>query len=248
MHVDYSGLFHHSSKDLTAGGTVHIPSDTSLWPEAWNTVHYKKYPRTEVIKLPDVSPEADLFDVIRRRRSTRQYGREPIPVDKLSALLRYTCGIVREGAPSYRAHPSGGGLFPLEVYPIIFRGTSEVPAGLYHYNVTEHGLDVLMQHDMTGNDISDLFVYPFVEDAAMALVITAVFARNQVKYGERGYRYLLLEAGHIGENAYLVAEALGLTCCGMGGTRDLQIEQYLDIDGITESVVYAVIVAPSTAR
>ena len=70
--------------------------------------------------------------------------------------------------------------------------------------------------------------------------MTAVFSRNQMKYGERGYRYVLLEAGHIGQNMYLNAAALSLKCCALGGTIDSKLEKFLDIDGITESVVYAV--------
>jgi SagB-type dehydrogenase family enzyme len=72
--------------------------------------------------------------------------------------------------------------------------------------------------------------------------MTDVFWRNQNKYGERGYRYILLEAGHIGQNIYLVSEALGLKCCALGGTRDENLEELVDIDGVTESVVYALAV------
>ena len=58
------------------------------------------------------------------------------------------------------------------------------------------------------------------------------------KYGKLGYRYILLEAGHIGQNMYLVSEALGLKCCALGGTRDENLEKLIDIDGVTEAVVY----------
>lgn len=77
---------------------------------------------------------------------------------------------------------------------------------------------------------------------AVFFLMTAVFHRNQVKYGERGYRYILIETGHIGQNLYLVSEAAGIKCRALGGTRDENIEKLLDIDGIGESVVYAVAV------
>ena len=68
--------------------------------------------------------------------------------------------------------------------------------------------------------------------------MTSQFERTQMKYGERGYRYILLEAGHIGQNICLVSETLGLKCCALGGTMDKNLEELLDIDGETESVVY----------
>ena len=71
--------------------------------------------------------------------------------------------------------------------------------------------------------------------------MTAVFSRTQNKYGERGYRYVLLEAGHVGQNLALAAEALGLRCAPLAGTRDETIETLLDIDGVTESLVYTLV-------
>ena len=137
-----------------------------------------------------------------------------------------------------RAQASGGARFPIEVYPIVFRSSGELPAGLYHYNVKEHKLGVLLEQEFEDRDIDKLFTYPWVKDAAIGIVMTAVFWRNQNKYGERGYRYVLIEAGHIGQNMYLVSEALGLKCCALGGTRDENLETLIDIDGETESVVY----------
>ena len=69
--------------------------------------------------------------------------------------------------------------------------------------------------------------------------MTAVFQRTQMKYAERGYRYVLLEAGHIGQNICLVANAVGLASCPIVGTYDAALERLIDIDGVTESVVYA---------
>ena len=127
------------------------------------------------------------------------------------------------------------------MYPLVLKGSAEVPAGLYHYDVQQHALDVLWKRSFSSEDIEDLFVYEWIKEASCVFILTAVFQRNQIKYGERGYRYILLEAGHIGENVYLAAEALGLKCCGMGGTRDENLEKLIELDGISESVVYALI-------
>jgi len=237
--LDFSKIFHESSKDF-AKGHPPIPADTKDWPDEWKTTYYKSYPRLPKIDLGDKPPEADFFDLVKKRKSRRDFTRATITKRELSILLKYSCGNTGplEGGRHRRAQASGGARFPIEVYPIVFRSGGDLKAGLYHYNVKDHVLDVLWGREFSDADISQIFTYPWVKDAAVGIVMTAVFWRNQNKYGERGYRYILLEAGHIGQNLYLVSEALGLKCCALGGTRDENLEKLLDIDGITESVVY----------
>ncbi len=242
MDIDFSKLFHQSSKDHPKGHPP-IPEKYDDWPEEWRTTYYKAYPRLPKIDLDYEQPKADFFDLIKKRQSRRDFTRAPITKRELSLLLKYSCGNMGEmGEGRYRrAQPSGGGRFPIEVYPIIFRSdpvTDGLKSGLYHYNVKDHQLDVLWDRGFSDEDIGHIFTYPWVKNAAVGILMTSVFWRNQNKYGERGYRYVLLEAGHIGQNIYLVCEALGLKCCALGGTRDENLEKLIDIDGVTESVIY----------
>lgn len=69
------------------------------------------------------------------------------------------------------------------------------------------------------------------------IAISSVFGRNKVKYGERGYRYSLIDRGHLGQNIYLVSTLLKLNCCAIGGYVDGKINKLLDVDGTEESVV-----------
>jgi SagB-type dehydrogenase family enzyme len=71
--------------------------------------------------------------------------------------------------------------------------------------------------------------------------MTAVFNRNQMKYGERGYRYILFEAGHIAQNVYLVSNAMDIGAVALGGFDDDLLNDFLEIDGEDESAVYAVV-------
>ena len=240
MYIDFSKLFHNSSKDHSGGGTVRVPKDDSQWPDEWKTTYYKDYPRFEKITLDRTTPKADFFELIAKRKSDRNFSGKPVDKKTLSTLLRYSAGITTRlsSGRARRAHPSGGARFPIEIYPIIFSGDKDISAGLYHYNIKEHSLDVLWQRPFNKTDIGELFTYEWVQNASLAIVMTAVFARRQSKYGERGYRCILLEAGHIGQNIYLNAEALGLSCVALSGTRDKNLEKLIDIDGITESVVY----------
>jgi SagB-type dehydrogenase family enzyme len=242
MYVDFSDLFQQSSKDSSGKGRVHIPPDSSTWPKEWKTIYYKSYGKLPKIGLSSGKPHADFFEVIRKRHSSRKFTQAPVDKEKLSLLLQYSCGIVDiESGSHRRAYPSGGGRFPIEIYPLVFQGSVDIPAGVYHYNVREHALDVLWRRPFSDSDIGELFSYEWIQDASLAIVMTAVFERSQMKYGERGYRYVLLEAGHIGENVCLTAEALDLSCCAMGGVRDEKVERLLDIDGITEAVVHSLV-------
>ena len=242
MYIDFSGLFHQSSKDRSGQGSMKIPLDNSEWPPEWSVISYKDYPRFKKIPLPDTKPTGDLFELIRARSSRRDFSGAPVSIGLLSAVLKYSCGITRSTQNGEsRAQPSGGGRYPIEVYPVVFAGSDEVPSGLYHYGVKRHELDVLWQRAFTKEDIAAFFTYPWAQDATLGLFLTAVFSRNQIKYGERGYRQILIEAGEIVQNIYLVSTALGLQCCAIDGVREQDIEKLLDVDGITESVVTSLV-------
>jgi len=242
--MDFSAFFHRSSKDLLGGGTVYIPHDDTQWPVEWKTAYYKAYPRFPKIALPTSESSADFFELMRVRKSQRDFSRQALSPEKLSTLLKYSGGLIEEFTDNNprRAQPSGGGRYPLEIYPILFNPAGEIPAGVYHYNVKEHALDSLWERPFTAEDIAKLAAYEWVQKSSGLIVITAMFWRSQAKYGERGYRYILLEAGHLGQNIYLASTALGLKCTGLGGTLDYSIESLLDIDGVTESVVYGLVI------
>lgn len=241
MDFDYSEIYHQSSKDHRRGHPP-ISSNPAEWPEAWKRQEYKVYPRSPKIALPDERPRADFFELVARRHSGRQYQPvSPLSLTELSVLLRYSCGTFKRAwqKTASRAQPSGGARFPIEVYPLVLVSGPEISSGVYHYDVQNHQLEVIEQRAFERKDIQQLSLFDWTGNASLLLVMTAVFERNQMKYGERGYRYTLLEAGHIGQNIHLVVEALGLECCALGGTRDQPLEAALAIDGITESVVYA---------
>ncbi|MBI3627633.1 MAG: SagB/ThcOx family dehydrogenase [Candidatus Sungbacteria bacterium] len=236
MNSDFSRLFHSSSKDHAKG---HPPIPFEEWPDEWKTIYYKSYPRLPKIDLANISLRADFFDLIKQRRSRRDFNREPIMLHELSVLLKHSCGEngIRDNQP-LRAQPSAGGRFPIEIYPLIFRPSKDIIAGLYHYNVKTHQLDILEQREFTDAEIDSYFTYPWVKNASVVLLMSAVFWRTQNKYGERGYRYIFIESGHIGQNVYLTTNVLGLKCCALVGTRDESLERLLNIDGVNESLIY----------
>lgn len=240
---EFAQIYHQSSKNPFTGHEL-VPPNYDNWPEEWKTTYYKTYPRLPKIQLPQTTYSADLFKTIAARKTRRSFRGEPLTIDQYSALFQYGTGIVRpedktEDGRSFRAIPSAGTRFPIETYAAIFHGNEDIRPGLYHYNIKNHQLVRLWDRVFTAEDARKLVRAPWIGNAAVLVLHTAVFWRTQVKYGERGYRYVLIEAGHIAQNMHLVAEALHIKCCALGGTNDPEIEKLLDIDGNTESLVYA---------
>lgn len=218
-----------------------------LWPKSWIEIYTKGYPRLRSIKLKkEFSPEMKTsFDrVLFKRKSTRDFKSKLLTLRELSTLLYFSGGVKsiinNDWNTSRRFYPSGGARFPLEIYVVLYNNT-ELEKGIYHYNVKRHALEILKKGDYL-KELRKGIDPPWLVNANMAILITAVFGRNQVKYGDRGYRLILAESGHLAQNIYLIANTLNLGSCAFGGYVDYAINDLLDIDGVNESVVYAMIV------
>jgi len=74
--------------------------------------------------------------------------------------------------------------------------------------------------------------------SAVNILWTAIIERSKWKYLQRCYRYIYMDAGHMGQNFYLITEALGLGACTIGAIYDEELNQLLDIDGINETSIY----------
>ena len=179
---------------------------------------------------------------IARRRSVRDYADRPVTLEQLARLLHYTTGVT-DPARGFRAAPSAGALYPIEVYPVVFRVEGLAP-GVYHYLVGQHALALVRAGDIRPDVHRAALFQSMVTTAALVLVLTGVPARVTAKYGDRGQRYLLLEAGHISENAYLEATALGLGCCAIGAFVDVEVDRLLGVDGHAESSVFMLALGP----
>lgn len=216
--------------------SMDVPSDNKLWPRSWKVVEFKEYPRMPQIKL---LPPTDILEnfstVLHRRSSTRTFSQADILPQEISNLLFWSAGIrTNKEHPemSQRFYPSGGARFPLEIYT-SFKGNSEIPRGVYHYNVKNHTLERLL--DASGEHKLRTFKnYSWVEDAPLLIFITAIFERSMRKYKERGYRFTLIETGELLQNLYLVSTAMKLECCAVGTIIDSEVEKLLDINSSHE--------------
>jgi len=180
-----------------------------------------------VVKLPEPKKKGELSieEAIEKRRSRRSYTDEPVLLNDISQLCWAAQGIT-ESSMGFRATPSAGALYPLEIFLVV--GNSDLEAGVYHYLCRKHALERIKKGDYRKRLREASLGQEWVEDGAMVFVITAIYERTTVKYGERGReRYVPMEAGHVAENIYLQAEALGLGTVSIGAFYDDNVREVI---------------------
>jgi SagB-type dehydrogenase family enzyme len=129
----------------------------------------------------------------------------------------------------------------MEVYVFVHE-VSGLEPGLYHYDPFEHGLTVMREGDLRGGLHGAGLGQGALREAGAVIALAAVPARTTRKYGERGLRYVYMEAGHIAENILLEAVSLGLGAVPVGAFADERLDGLLGIDGREEISVYLVAV------
>lgn len=245
---DPAELYHDASKVSEAllpaqlPGVAALHAHAALRASASRSV--RRNPELPRIQLPPPRlPTVDLDAVFRRRRSARAFADAPLTSREIATLLHAAYGVTAqdEHGQGYRTAPSGGALYPLELYAALARG-DELPPGLYHYDPPLHELEVV-RPPVRPEALAGASAYPdIVRGCAVAFVLTAVFWRSRFKYGLRGYRFTLLEAGHVAQNLLLAAEALGLAAVPLGGYYDRAVDALLRLDGVDESTLYVICV------
>lgn len=223
------------------------------YPLAWKKNYFKEYPRFSQYSLPilkNLSLETNLFKILQKRRSRRTSDKNNlIQLDEVSYLLYFSAGINNldiKNKISKRMYPSGGARYPLEIYFMIFKGIEKLKPGIYHYNVKNHSLELILSK-ISVKKIRDALPTvnkKLIYKNSLLLIITAVYGRTYIKYGESSYKLCLLEAGHLGQNILLVAESLNLNSCPIGYINEKKIASLLDINLDKELILYSLIINP----
>jgi len=177
-----------------------------------------------LLPLPHKMTGMVVEEAILLRRSLRDYRPEPLTIDQLSMILWAAQGIT-ELRWRFRAAPSAGATYPLEVYVVIGKEGVKgyggfIEAGVYKYDILRHALILVKKGDVRDELYRAALDQPWVRDAPVNIVICAVYERTTRVYGERGYRYVYMEVGHVGQNIYLMATALGLGTVAIGAFYD----------------------------
>jgi SagB-type dehydrogenase family enzyme len=215
---------------------------------------WKVYPAARKHLLDKAAPLGDmsLQTALRERRSVGAFGARLLPTpmtqDQLSAMLMHSYGAIRE-LPWKAAHDNGGfgrpaasagGLYPIEIYPVVLNVEGLTP-GIYHYNVPEHALHCVREGDGSASLMDELkectTYHDLLQDAAVVFLLTGVWKRTLSKYHQRGYRFMLHDAGTLVQNLYLTGTALDLGTCALGGMFDNRTAELLDTNPLEEPVL-----------
>jgi len=220
------------------------PSDQMLGrPPPPLEVPYTKAKAVIPLPAPDdiATPAVDLRDAIEQRESVRNYAAEPLTLAETAFLLWCTQG-VRQAVDrmfTLRTVPSAGARHALETYLLINR-VEDVPPGLYRYLALEHRLaEESRDPGIKRRVAAGCLNQPHISDSAVTLLWTAVPDRMTWRYGERGYRYMHLDAGHVCQNLYLAASGVGCGVCAIGAFDDAAMNRLLGIDGERQFLIYA---------
>ncbi len=187
--------------------------------------------KKEAIRLP--KPElltASLGDLILRRKSTRKFSSTPLTLVEVSNILWAAYGVT-DPYKRRRAVPSAGGIYPVRVYLLAGKGGVDgVTQGLYLYEPSTHSLKLKVVGDLRSSLWRACLRQDQVLIAPISLIITALFWKTATKYGARGFRYVWIDIGHIGQNVYLASAALGLGTVAVGAFLDEEVAELLKLE------------------
>ena len=199
----------------------------------------------ERIALPKPTSAAEnhaFIDVARQRRSVRRYADTPITRAELSYLLEITQGVQKHTEKStLRTVPSAGARHAFDTYLFVHQIEGLTP-GLYRYIGLEHALVSVDQHEALFTHLERACLgQKMVSTAAVTFVWVADIYRMAYRYGERGMRYVHLDAGHVCQNLYLAAETIDAGTCAVAAFDDDALNALL---GVNTDTHFAIYVAP----
>jgi SagB-type dehydrogenase family enzyme len=200
---------------------------------------------SERIDLPETGEEVfannSFFKILKKRRSRRNFKDKFLSLEELGALLWSTQGVqkeFRETAVTLRPVPSAGAKHPFETYLIVNR-VKELKPGVYRYLSLEHQLLFLFEDPKIDSKLSEAtFKQDFIAQSGVVFVWSCIPFRTEWKYGEESRKYILIDAGHVAQNLYLAAEAMGCGTCAIGAYYQEKMDALLGLDGEEEFVIY----------
>ena len=187
-----------------------------------------------VINLPEPNKDStmSLEQAITKRRSRRKFILKALTYEQIGQLCWAAQG--QEAHSRYRTSPSAGATYPLKLLVII-------RDGLFQYLPDKHSLEKLTDQDLRAELTLAAWGQKFIADAPLTLVFTAQFSRTTGRYGQRGIRYVYMEAGHAAQNVHLQAEALGLGSVAVGAFDDTSISKVLSLPDNLEPLYMVVV-------
>lgn len=250
--TDLAEAFHEASKiapDYPAGALGPAGRYLAMTPGAHQQLGRKVLAHAGP-RIPLPAPgelPVDLTRIVQQRRSALPAVSQPVPINALATVLALSAGSSPRH-PGLRVTPSGGALYPLDVV-VVAGEVASLPPGGYVYEPIEHALLPRTEIEPAEFHARAGGTGPLgLPRPAVTLAVVATFARTRAKYGLRGYRFALLEAGHLAHAVLTAATALGLCSLPWGGFHDSAVDTLLEVDGLERSCLYLLCLSASDAR
>lgn len=193
-------------------------------PREYNVlIEPKKYFFSQKLKITSENVRIDLIKVLKNRETVRDIKNSKLNKEKMFNILYYSLFSNKK-----RAYPSAGARYPVELYLVSFN-VNNVKNGIYYINQFDKNLYLIKEGNYKREFYNMSQNQEFMLNSMFLIVMTANFERTITKYGERGYRYIFLDAGHIGQNFALVSYGEHVNCIPIGGFYDDEINEILNI-------------------
>jgi SagB-type dehydrogenase family enzyme len=236
-------LFHVNSKSTRSD--LFIPSEQMAETMRQMPLSFSAKSR-EMLPLPAADPacldKRTVAESMLDRATPNNFVAPRLSLIELATLMHSCAGENRtpeeaQAERAFRVVPSGGAMYPMEVF-VHCRNVEGVSPGIYHYDPINHALRIHVEGDQT-DAIANTLVQPALpEDTSVHLIFSMLPSRLAIKYGDRGYRFAMMEAGHASQNAIIAARAMGYDAIPIGGYRDEEMEALLGLDGVNHVVGY----------
>ncbi|MFH1421239.1 MAG: protein-L-isoaspartate(D-aspartate) O-methyltransferase [Planctomycetota bacterium] len=184
------------------------------------------------ISLPEPSYKGavSVEEAIRKRKSVRLYGKDPVSVFEVSQMLWAAGGKnIHAVTGASRTAPSAGGKYPYSIY-LIAGNVSGIPAGIYRYLWKEHNLKLMKAGDFRDNLARLCYGQNMIKTASAFILFSVIGKQAGIRYGEKGERYAAMDIGHSGENLYLQAVSLKLGTCAVGAFNDGGMAEFIGVE------------------
>ncbi len=178
------------------------------------------------LPTPALRSNISIEEALKQRRSIRQYKNEALSLQQVGQVLWAAQGLTT--AAGFRTAPSAGGLYPLEIY-LVSGKVQNLPDGVYHYLPEKHALELVLSGDQRSEVAKAAHEQHDIQSGAVDLIITGNYKKTSSKYGNRGERFVHMEAGHAAENVYLQTVSLGLGTVSIGVFDELALKKALGI-------------------
>lgn len=186
--------------------------------------------QTTIQLPPPPGAEMSVHQAITERRSRRSFSEGSLSIEQVSEILYATTGITDKSG-RLRSAPSAGATYPIDTY-ILVRDVAGIEKGIYRYILGKHALELVKKGDFAGKLAEAGLGQSSLAKAQITIALFGVFERTTGRYGKRGEQYVHNEIGHIGQNIYLIAEALGLSTVAIGAFHENKVSAIFGVDGI----------------